>query len=93
MGQGRAHFWWGCANRSTVTQRFRVSKSELPRRKPARITVCWTHPTKWQASAARRPLNATVGPVPAFAIVDHYRPAPLADLCTPPSAPCRRSDG
>ena len=33
VGQGRANFWWGCANRSTVTRRLKLA-SELPRPKP-----------------------------------------------------------
>ena len=34
VGQGRASFWWGCANRSIVVQRFVAQQAELPRPKP-----------------------------------------------------------
>ena len=34
MGQGLRNFWWGCANRSIVAQRFVARQAELPRPKP-----------------------------------------------------------
>ena len=34
VGQGCASFWWGCANRSIVVQRFVAQQAELPRPKP-----------------------------------------------------------
>jgi hypothetical protein len=45
VGQGRASFWWGCANRSTVIRRFKVSKASCRDRSPTRTSVCLTHPT------------------------------------------------
>ena len=34
VGRGCASFWWGCANRSIVVQRFVAQQAELPRPKP-----------------------------------------------------------
>ena len=34
VGQGRANFWWGCANRSTVIPHFVAQQAKLPRPKP-----------------------------------------------------------
>ena len=47
VGQGCANFWWGCANRSIIVQRFVAPQAELPRPKPHQDLGLLDPPYTW----------------------------------------------
>ena len=64
VGQGRASFWWGCANRSIVVQPFVAQQAELPRPKPHQHLGLLDPPYIWRAGKGDRHLlcEAPEGP-------------------------------